>query len=75
MISIQADIASIDILKDVSSVAIYGTRGANGVILITTKRGKTGKAAITYNVYSGIEDFANTVKPMSPAQYVQKYAD
>ncbi len=70
-----ADIASIDILKDVSSVAIYGTRGANGVILITTKRGKTGKAAITYNVYTGIEDFANTVKPMSPAQYVQKYAD
>jgi TonB-linked SusC/RagA family outer membrane protein len=70
-----SDIASIDILKDVSSVAIYGTRGANGVILITTKRGKTGKAAISYNVYAGIEDYANTVKPMSPEQYVQKYAD
>lgn len=70
-----SDIASIDILKDVSSVAIYGVRGANGVILITTKRGKTGKAAITYNVYTGVEDFAHTVKPMSPEQYVQKYAD
>ena len=70
-----SDIASIDILKDVSSVAVYGTRGANGVILITTKRGRTGKAAITYNVYTGFEDFAHTVKPMSPSQYVQKYAD
>jgi TonB-linked SusC/RagA family outer membrane protein len=70
-----SDIASIDILKDVSSVAIYGVRGANGVILITTKRGKTGKAAITYNVYTGVEGYANTVKPMSPEQYVQKYAD
>ena len=44
------DIASIDILKDASSTAIYGTRGANGVILITTKRGRTGKAAISYTV-------------------------
>lgn len=70
-----SDIASIDILKDVSSVAIYGTRGANGVILITTKRGKTGKAGITYNVYTGLEDFAHKVEPMSPEQYVQKYAD
>ncbi len=70
-----SDIASIDILKDVSAVAIYGTRGANGVILITTKRGKTGKAAITYNMYTGVEGFSHTVQPMSPAQYVQKFAD
>jgi TonB-linked SusC/RagA family outer membrane protein len=70
-----SDIASIDILKDVSSTAIYGTRGANGVILITTKKGRTGKASITYNVYSGFEDFAHKVEPMSPQQYVQKYAD
>jgi TonB-dependent SusC/RagA subfamily outer membrane receptor len=49
-----ADIASIDILKDASSVAIYGTRGANGVILITTKRGKTGKAQISYSLESAI---------------------
>jgi TonB-linked SusC/RagA family outer membrane protein len=70
-----ADIAAIDILKDVSSTAVYGVRGANGVILITTKRGKTGKASITYNVYTGIESFAHKVEPMSAAQYVQKYAD
>ncbi|MHA4809965.1 SusC/RagA family TonB-linked outer membrane protein [Flavitalea flava] len=70
-----ADIASIDILKDVSSVAIYGTRGANGVILITTKRGKTGKAAISFATYAGVENFAHTLKPMGPAEYVQKYAD
>ena len=70
-----ADIASIDILKDVSSVAIYGTRGANGVILITTKRGKTGKAAITLSTYAGFEDMAHVLKPMGPAEYVKKYAD
>ena len=69
------DIASIDILKDASSTAIYGTRGANGVILITTKRGRTGKASITYNGYGGFEDFAHIVEPMGPEQYVQKYAD
>ena len=70
-----ADIASIEILKDASAVAIYGTRGANGVILVTTKRGKTGKAAITYNVYGGMENFSHKVQPMGPEQYVQKYAD
>jgi TonB-linked SusC/RagA family outer membrane protein len=70
-----SDIASIDILKDVSSTAIYGTRGANGVILITTKKGRTGKASITYNAYAGTESFAHTVDPMSAQQYVQKYAD
>jgi TonB-linked SusC/RagA family outer membrane protein len=70
-----SDIASIDILKDVSSTAVYGTRGANGVILITTKKGKTGKASITYNVYSGIEGISHRVEPMNGVQYVQKYSD
>lgn len=70
-----ADVASVDVLKDVSATAIYGTRGANGVILITTKRGKTGKAAITFNTYAGYENFAHTFKAMGPAEYVQKYAD
>ena len=70
-----SDIASIDILKDVSSTAIYGTRGANGVILITTKKGRTGKASVTYNVYTGNEAYAHKVQPMSAAQYVQKYTD
>lgn len=70
-----SDIASIEILKDASAVAIYGTRGANGVILITTKHGKTGKATITYDGYGGVESFAHKVEPMSPEAYLQKYAD
>lgn len=69
------DIESLEILKDASAVAIYGTRGANGVILITTKKGKTGKPVIKLNTYSGIEEFSNTVNPMGPAEYFQKYAD
>jgi len=48
-----SDIASIEVLKDASSTAIYGSRGANGVILVTTKKGKTGKAQITYETYVG----------------------
>lgn len=69
------DIASIDILKDVSAVAIYGTRGSNGVILVTTKRGNTGKASVSLSSYAGIEGFAHKVNPMGPAEYIQKYAD
>jgi TonB-linked SusC/RagA family outer membrane protein len=69
------DIASIDILKDVSATAIYGTRGANGVVLVTTKKGKTGKASITFNTYAGPEGYAHKINPMSPSEYVQKYAD
>lgn len=71
------DIESIEILKDASAVAIYGTRGANGVILITTKRGsqKDGKPIITYNGHVGIESIAHKMTPMSPEAYVQKYAD
>ena len=51
------DIESMEILKDASATAIYGTNGANGVILITTKRGKSGKPNIRYNMYVGIEEF------------------
>ena len=69
------DIASIEILKDASAVAIYGTRGANGVILITTKRGISGKPVIRYSGYTGLENLANTMEPNSPEGYVKKYAD
>lgn len=48
------DIASIEILKDAASTAIYGSRGANGVILITTKKGKEGKSTVSFNTYYGI---------------------
>jgi TonB-linked SusC/RagA family outer membrane protein len=69
------DIASIEILKDASSTAIYGTRGSNGVILITTKRGKTGKPEIRYNGYAGPEYLVNRLRPLSPEAYAQKYQD
>jgi TonB-linked SusC/RagA family outer membrane protein len=69
------DIESMEILKDASAVAIYGTNGANGVILITTKRGTDGKPTIRYNNYAGIEEFANVLTPRNGQQYVQKYAD
>ncbi len=48
------DIASVEVLKDASATAIYGSRGANGVILITTKRGKSGETSLSYNGYYGI---------------------
>lgn len=70
-----ADIASIEILKDASAVAIYGTNGSNGVILITTKRGTTGKPVIRYNGYVGVESIDHILEPRSGPDYVQKYAD
>ena len=69
------DIESMEILKDASAVAIYGTRGANGVILITTKKGVAGKPVIQYAAYGGVESIAHTLTPRSGAEYVQKYAD
>lgn len=69
------DIASIEILKDASAVAIYGTRGSSGVILITTKRGKTGEPTIRYSGYGGPEFQNKTLTPLSPEEYVQKYLD
>ena len=50
-----SDVESFDILKDASAAAIYGARGANGVILVTTKKGRTGKITADYNGYAGIE--------------------
>jgi TonB-linked SusC/RagA family outer membrane protein len=69
------DIASIEILKDASATAIYGVNGANGVILITTKRGTSGKPVIRYNAYVGFDNIAHILEPLSPADYVKKYAD
>jgi TonB-linked SusC/RagA family outer membrane protein len=69
------DIASVDILKDASAVAIYGVNGANGVILITTKRGTTGKPVIRYNGYAGTENLAHILQPRNAQEYVEKYAE
>lgn len=69
------DIESMEILKDASATAIYGTNGANGVILITTKRGKSGKPNIRYNMYVGIEDFSHKLKFGDGKQILQRYKD
>ena len=49
------DIESIDVMKDASATAIYGSRGSNGVVLITTKSAKSGQTLATYNTYVGVE--------------------
>lgn len=69
------DIESMEILKDASATAIYGTNGANGVILITTKRGTSSKPTIRYNGYVGIEDFTNKLEFGDGAQILQRYKD
>ena len=69
------DIESMEILKDASATAIYGTNGANGVILITTKRGTSGKPTIRYNGYFGVEDFSHKLDFCDGAQITQRYRD
>jgi TonB-linked SusC/RagA family outer membrane protein len=65
------DIESIDILKDASATAIYGSRGANGVIIINTKRGRTGAPVVSYNGYYGFQDVTSRMNLMNPYQFVQ----
>jgi TonB-dependent starch-binding outer membrane protein SusC len=64
------DIETIDVLKDASSSAIYGARGANGVVIITTKSAKGGKTSITYNTYFQVKKLAKKLEVMSPYEYV-----
>ena len=69
------DIESMDILKDAASTAIYGTKGANGVILITTKRGKAGRTTVTFNGYLSFNSATGIVKPMFGDKEVQRLID
>lgn len=64
-----SDIESIEVLKDASSTAIYGSRGANGVILITTKRGNTGKTNFSFNAYFGPQTAAGVADIMTAEEY------
>ena len=64
-----SDIVAMDVLKDASATAIYGARAANGVIMITTKRGKSGEATITYDGYVGWQEMANKLDMMNLRQY------
>ena len=64
------DISSMEILKDASSTAIYGSRGANGVILITTKKGVSGQATVTLNSYFGISEVSRYPTVLDGSKYV-----
>ncbi|MEZ4997389.1 MAG: TonB-dependent receptor plug domain-containing protein [Bacteroidales bacterium] len=64
-------IQSIDVLKDASSTAIYGARGANGVIIITTKGGEEGKPRVNYNAYYGFKKVANRLNTISVEDYMK----
>jgi TonB-linked SusC/RagA family outer membrane protein len=65
------DVESIDILKDADATAIYGSRGANGVVLITTRKGKPGKAEVKVNVNRGFGQTSRKVELLNTRQYVQ----
>lgn len=69
------DVAGLEILKDASATAIYGSRGAGGVILISTKRGRSGKAVLTYDGFHGVSSIMGTYKVMNGAEYAQFKAD
>lgn len=64
-----SDIASMTVLKDASSAAIYGARAANGVVIITTKRGSENSSSITFNAYAGVSDLRKTVETLTTKQY------
>ncbi|MDR3062210.1 MAG: TonB-dependent receptor [Dysgonamonadaceae bacterium] len=65
------DIEKIDILKDASSTAIYGSRASNGVIIVTTKRGNLGKPKVAYSGYAGWREYTHVPEMMSGDEYVQ----
>lgn len=72
LISLSAnEIESIEILKDASSAAIYGARGANGVVIITTKRGREGKTKFNVNFSNGVSEATNRLEMLNAAQYVE----
>ena len=66
-----ADIESIDVLKDAASAAIYGARAANGVVLVTTRSGKEGRAIVSYDGYVGAQYIANMPKILDAKQYME----
>lgn len=70
--SINADdIESIEILKDASATAIYGSRGANGVVLVTTKRGKAGRTVINYDGYYGVQSVRRKIPMLNAREYAE----
>ncbi len=70
-----SDILTMDILKDASATAIYGSRASNGVIMITTKRGKAGEATLTYDGYVGWQQMPKKLDVLNLKQYAEHYND
>ena len=64
-----ADIESIDVLKDASATAIYGSRGANGVVIVTTKNGTKGKSSINYDAYYGVQEVIRTLPVLNAKEW------
>lgn len=71
----SGDIESIEVLKDASATAIYGSRGSNGVIIVTTKKGKAGQSSITFDTYVGFQQPAHLIKLMNAKQFAQYAID
>lgn len=69
------DIESIQVLKDASATAIYGSRGGNGVVIVTTKKGVVGKPKIELSMYTGWQQVANKLDMMNSEQYAQWFVD
>ena len=69
------DVESIQVLKDASATAIYGSRGANGVIIITTKKGTSGKGRINFNAYYGIQEATSMVDVLDASQFAALHND
>jgi TonB-linked SusC/RagA family outer membrane protein len=65
------DIESIEVLKDASAAAIYGSQAANGVIIITTKRGKAGTSSVSYDGYYGVQDITKTIPMLNASQFAK----
>lgn len=69
------DIESIDVLKDASATAIYGSRGANGVVIVTTKKGKAGQTSINFETYQGVQNVSKTYEMMNATEYANYLND
>jgi TonB-dependent starch-binding outer membrane protein SusC len=70
-----SDVLSIDVLKDASAAAIYGSRGSNGVVLVTTKKGKKGKPKLNFQSYVGSQQAESRLPMMSPEEWIQQRKD
>jgi TonB-linked SusC/RagA family outer membrane protein len=70
-----SDIESIDVLKDASATAIYGSRGANGVVIITTKKGKAGTDGVTFEAYTGVQSIRHKYDMMNATEFGQYLND